>query len=62
MAVPDPLLSLAGIVAAYGLPRSTIKRALYRGQLPCIKLGGRGAKVWIRRSALEAWLASHEVR
>ncbi len=58
---PDPLLDLKSLAAAYGLPVATWRRAVHRGLVPSHKFGAAGAKVWVRRSAAEAFIEANKV-
>lgn len=35
---------------------STLRRAIHSKQLPCVKQGGRGGKVIIKKSSVKEWL------
>jgi hypothetical protein len=57
---PDPLLDLGQLVALRGLNKSLWRRAIYRGELRCHKFGARGAKVWVRLSDVDSFLAAKQ--
>ncbi len=53
-----PLLTIARAVAYSGLSRSTLNRAIGRGDLPLYgRVGGQGHTRIVRREDLDRWLA-----
>jgi excisionase family DNA binding protein len=53
------LLTLKAVAAELGLPVWTLRKALWNGELPQVRLG---KSIRIDRNDLEAWLARLKVR
>jgi excisionase family DNA binding protein len=56
-----PLLTVPEVAALLRVDASTVYRAVRRGELPAVRLGGRGTSVRIPASALEELLSPASV-
>lgn len=57
---PLDLLSVTEVASLLSCSRDTVERIIDRGELPIVDIGHGRAKTRVRRSALEAWIASRE--
>ena len=49
-------LTVAEVAAELACSEPTVRRRVRAGELPAVRLGGRGSGVRIPRAALQAWL------
>jgi excisionase family DNA binding protein len=51
-------LTVADVAAELACSEPTVRRRIRDGEIPAVRLGGRGSGVRIPRAGLEAWLWS----
>jgi excisionase family DNA binding protein len=51
-----PLLSVRQVAEWLGVSEKQVYRLIYRGEIPAVRLGGRGSALRVDPDELEAWL------